>query len=81
MTYRVGAKGQVVLPKRVRDKLGIRPGDEVVVEAADGEVRIRRVERGQSLLGMLTEGDLLGELEREHRAELERDAVRARREP
>ncbi len=41
MTYRVGPKGQVVIPKAIREQLGIRPGDEVVVEQEGREVRIR----------------------------------------
>jgi AbrB family looped-hinge helix DNA binding protein len=31
MTTKVTAKGQVTLPKSVRDALGIKPGDEVEV--------------------------------------------------
>lgn len=27
------AKGQVVIPKKERDKIGIRPGSKVIVEA------------------------------------------------
>jgi AbrB family looped-hinge helix DNA binding protein len=42
MTYKVGPKGQVVIPKPIRDRLGIAPGDEVVVEQDGREVRIRR---------------------------------------
>ena len=76
MTARVGPKGQVVLPKDVRDKLGIRPGDEVVVEEVGGEARVRRVENEARLRGLLKHGDPLGELEAEHRRELERDAAR-----
>lgn len=79
MTHRVGPKGQVVLPKQVRDKLGIKPGDEVVVEESDGEARIRRVEPELGLRGMLRGGDPLRALEAEHRAELARDARRATR--
>ena len=74
MTHRVGAKGQVVLPKPVRDRLGIRPGDRVTVDAVNGEARVRRVESGEPLLGMLAGGEsLTAELEAEHRGELERD--------
>ena len=30
-TVRVGEKGQIVIPKRARDLLGIRPGDTLLV--------------------------------------------------
>ncbi len=79
MTVRVGPKGQVVLPKHVRDKLAIRPGDDVVVEEVDGEARVRRVEKQTPLRGVLKHGDPLGELEAEHHREVERDAARTRR--
>lgn len=75
----MGPKGQVVLPKDVRDKLGIRAGDEVVVEEVAGEARGRRVANETPLRGLLKEGDPLGELQAEHRRELERDAARTRR--
>jgi antitoxin PrlF len=42
MTYKVGAKGQVVLPKELRDDLGIEPGDEVTFDKGDGEIRVRK---------------------------------------
>jgi AbrB family looped-hinge helix DNA binding protein len=76
MTSRVGPKGQVVLPKEVRDKLGIRPGDEVVVEEVRGEARVRRVGNGLRLRGLLKHGDPLGELEAEHRRELDAESRR-----
>lgn len=79
MTSRVGPKGQVVLPKAIRDKLGIKSGDEVVVEEAGGEARVRRVEAEKPLRGLLKDGDPLGELEADHRRELERDEARSRR--
>ncbi|MFN8201895.1 MAG: AbrB/MazE/SpoVT family DNA-binding domain-containing protein [Solirubrobacteraceae bacterium] len=48
MTYKVGPKGQVVVPKAIRDRLGIMPGDEVVIDEVDGEIRIRRRARGRA---------------------------------
>lgn len=39
---RVTTKGQVTIPKAVREELGIEPGDEVSFEAADGEYVIRK---------------------------------------
>jgi antitoxin PrlF len=43
MTHRVGIKGQVVIPKAIRDEIGIKPGDEVIFEPDGKDVRVRRV--------------------------------------
>jgi AbrB family looped-hinge helix DNA binding protein len=43
MTHKVGIKGQVVIPKTIRDAIGISPGDEVEFESHGSEVRVRRV--------------------------------------
>jgi AbrB family looped-hinge helix DNA binding protein len=43
MTHKVGIKGQVVIPKAIRDEIGIKPGDEVVFEPDGKDVRVRRV--------------------------------------
>jgi AbrB family looped-hinge helix DNA binding protein len=76
---KVGAKGQVVIPKAVRDRLDLRPGDEVVVDALDGEARVRRVTRADELLGMFAGGpSMTAELEREHVREIARDERRQR---
>jgi AbrB family looped-hinge helix DNA binding protein len=40
MTQRVGAKGQVVIPKEMRDELGLQPGAEVEFERDGETVRI-----------------------------------------
>jgi AbrB family looped-hinge helix DNA binding protein len=40
MTQRVGAKGQVVIPKELRDGLGLQPGAEVAFERDGDSVRI-----------------------------------------
>ncbi len=78
MTYKVGPKGQVVVPKEIRDRLGIRPGDEVVIDEVDDEVRIRRLPTWGHLRGLLKGDDSLTEaLEADHREELARDERRA----
>lgn len=35
------AKGQVVIPKRERKQLGIKPGSKVIIEAVDDHIEIR----------------------------------------
>jgi antitoxin PrlF len=43
MTTTITAKGQVTLPKRVRDAVGLKPGDKVDVRAtASGGVYIEK---------------------------------------
>ena len=41
-TARIYAKGQITIPKAVRDATGLGVGERVIVEARDGEVVIRR---------------------------------------
>jgi AbrB family looped-hinge helix DNA binding protein len=95
MTYKVGPKGQVVIPKPIRDRLGISTGDEVVVEQDGRDVRIRlkaddveaRRERIRALRGISAatpglpgfEADRRKEREREQRKEREREERLARR--
>lgn len=38
MTFAVTEKGQVTIPKRVRDKLGIRSGTRIGFEAVQGKL-------------------------------------------
>ena len=38
---KLGQKGQLVIPKVVREFLGIKPGDEVMIEIREKEVLIR----------------------------------------
>lgn len=78
MTNRVGPKGQVVIPKPIRDRLGIRPGDEVRFWLEDGDAHLRRVVPAGTLRGRFAGAPLREELEAEHRRELKRDAQRAR---
>lgn len=44
MSTRVTEKGQVTIPKEIRDRAGIRPGDEIEWSEADGSLVGRRVQ-------------------------------------
>jgi len=84
MTYKVGPKGQVVVPKELRDRYGLRPGDAVEFEDVDGAIRIRRatpdVEILDELVGMLCDEHdpvpLTAAVEAEHRWEIAHDELR-----
>ncbi len=41
---RVSSKGQVTLPKQVRDAIGVGPGDAVAYDVVKGVVTLRRLE-------------------------------------
>jgi AbrB family looped-hinge helix DNA binding protein len=78
MTSRVGPKGQVVIPKVLRDRLAIHPGDEVVFDFDGTSLRVEKVERRETLRGALAGLALTERLEAEHRRELEREDERTR---
>lgn len=44
VTSRLSAKGQVTLPKKVRETLSLGPGDLVTYEIGDGQVSIRKLQ-------------------------------------
>lgn len=39
---RITSKGQTTIPRQVREKSGLRPGDVLVYELDDDEVRLRK---------------------------------------
>lgn len=69
MTSRVGPNGLVVIPKAMRDRLGLRPGDEVTFELDGRTVRVERATSGETLRGRFHDEDLVGTLESDRRAE------------
>jgi AbrB family looped-hinge helix DNA binding protein len=55
-------KGQVTVPKDIREELGIREGDSLVFLRKEGEVVMRRQERKSILtLGGIVRGRVRGE--------------------
>jgi antitoxin PrlF len=46
MTYaRLTAKGQVTVPKEIRERLHLEPGDVLGYEVEGDEMRVRKVQR------------------------------------
>lgn len=76
MTHRVGVKGQVVIPKELRDRFGIEPGDRVAFWDCDDHLALRPVREPQTLRGRFRGVGLSEELEAERRAERQREASR-----
>lgn len=75
MTHRVGPKGQVVIPKELRDALGIQPGDEVSFWRHGDHVAVRPTTMRRPLRGRFAGSHLVDELERERVADRHREAA------
>ncbi len=45
---RVTSKGQVTIPKELRDELGLLPGTEVEFVRDAGEIRVRKLPEGRT---------------------------------
>ncbi len=58
MTTKLGPKGQVVIPKRIRDQLGLQPGDRVAVEREGNGVRVSKAVTVDDLVGCLPPSDV-----------------------
>lgn len=59
MTSRVGPKGQVVIPKELRDAFGFEPGTEVVAWIHGDHVALRLASAGTSLRGRFAGSPLI----------------------
>jgi AbrB family looped-hinge helix DNA binding protein len=73
MTHKVGPKGQVVIPKDLRDVLGIEPGDEVTFWRDGDHVAVRPVRSTPQLRGRFAGSALVDELHRERTADRARE--------
>lgn len=62
MTGRIGAKGQVVIPKALRDRANLHPGDEVDFELRDQEVVLVARRRSATLGGRFAQSGMAARL-------------------
>jgi len=58
MTQRVGAKGQVVIPQRLRERRGLTPGTQVVFEDRAEGVLVRAEPVAHGLRGRYRESGM-----------------------
>jgi AbrB family looped-hinge helix DNA binding protein len=74
----VSSRGQVALPKEVREQLGLGEGTSLTVRVAGDEVILRKAPAGswKDWEGRFKGSDLLGDLARSRRRELVRDRKR-----
>ena len=42
---KVSSKGQIIIPKDVRERLGVRTGEKLLVLSRDGEILLRKTEK------------------------------------
>lgn len=76
MTHKVGPKGQVVIPKDLREEFGIEPGDEVTFWRDGDHVAVRPVRSSEPLKGRFSGRRLTRALERDRAADRRREARR-----
>jgi bifunctional DNA-binding transcriptional regulator/antitoxin component of YhaV-PrlF toxin-antitoxin module len=57
---KIYGKGTLNIPKKIMEVAGIQPGTEVLLQAKQGEIRVRRIKTPQELLGTLPVGERAG---------------------
>ena len=77
----ISTKGQISIPKRIRERLNLKPGTQVVIDVQGEQVVMKRLVSGfpdwRSMRGMFRgAGDLQDDLAKERAAELARDDAR-----
>ena len=66
MTQKMGAKGQVVIPKDLRDRVGLGPGSDVSFEPLDDGIVVRRADRRAKLRGRFASSGMAARLLEDH---------------
>jgi AbrB family looped-hinge helix DNA binding protein len=77
---KISKKGWIVIPKEIRERNGLHPGDKVQVNDLAGRISVVPAMGNpiQEIRGMFKGGDSLTEaLLEEHRQELEREELRS----
>ncbi len=72
MFTKLSSKGQLIIPKKVRQALGLKYGDRFHVHIVDGNIVLEPIKpsAAAALYGKYPGVDFLTELEEEHRQEI-----------
>ena len=76
MLIKLSSKGQLVIPKNIRENLGLRTGSQLRVHLVDDKIVLEPVDAISAidaLYAKYPDDDFLQDLEREHRKELDND--------
>jgi AbrB family looped-hinge helix DNA binding protein len=77
----VSSKGQIVIPKEVRERLNLKAGTEVMIDVQGESLIMKRLVRNhpdwRTMRGMFRGSNLLEDLAHEHAAEIARDDARS----
>lgn len=78
-TTRITRKGQVTIPKELRDEFGLEEGDELRWEKTDDGIQIRKATQSAGR-GMLVDDDISAAKREEMAEEMEADIREKRRD-
>jgi AbrB family looped-hinge helix DNA binding protein len=75
MTVQLSSKGQLVIPKKFREMLGLKNGDRFHIRVEEHVLVLEPLRRAavEALYGKYVGEDLLGALEVEHQQEVARE--------
>jgi AbrB family looped-hinge helix DNA binding protein len=72
---RLSSKGQLIIPKAIRQALKLQPGTEFQITLSEGKILLEPVAPLpiEALHGKYADSDFLADLETEHQQEIEHD--------
>lgn len=65
----MGAKGQVVIPKEMRERVGLGPGADVSFEPLEDGIVVRRADRRSAMRGRFAGSGMAARLLEDRRSE------------
>jgi len=77
MLVKLSSKGQLIIPKDIRNKMALHQGSEFEILLQDGQIVLKPIREStlDLLYGKFSNVDLLGDLEQEHHNEVMDDSA------